>query len=160
MGLVSSEPRGELERLAYDLSLRTLGQQEAVLDELRSRTGILLTAIALVTSFLGARALQGGASPWFGLTGLGAAVISILVSIYVLAPKSRLTFLIDAPAVFEYFARAESDLAEAHRTLAYWNQETWRGNQAVIDRLVSLFTKACGFLVLSVILWSLGLALD
>lgn len=43
----------DLESLAFDLSLRALGQQEKVLEELRARTGTLLTAAALVTSFLG-----------------------------------------------------------------------------------------------------------
>lgn len=47
----------DLAELAYTLSLRTLGQQEASLNELRDRTGTLLAAAALVASFLGATAI-------------------------------------------------------------------------------------------------------
>jgi hypothetical protein len=47
-----------LSRLAYEPSLRAVGQQEAVLNELRSRTGTLLAASSLVVSFLGSRAID------------------------------------------------------------------------------------------------------
>jgi hypothetical protein len=36
----------DLVELAYELSLRNLGQQEAALNELRARTGTVLTASA------------------------------------------------------------------------------------------------------------------
>jgi len=62
---VADERTDNLAGLAFELSLRTLSQQEKSLDELRSRTGVLLTATALVTSFLGARALQDPDLRWF-----------------------------------------------------------------------------------------------
>jgi len=40
----------EYERLAFDAALRALDKQESVLDELRSRTGVLLAASALAAS--------------------------------------------------------------------------------------------------------------
>jgi hypothetical protein len=147
----------DLADLAFGLSLRTLNQQEKTLDELRSRTGILLTATALVTSFLGARALQIGDLEWLSIPGLAASVISILLCVYVLAPKPNLNFAIHGAAAYEYFFRAGADLEEAHRTLAYWNRETWDANQTVIDRLIRCFGIACGGLVAAVILWSLAL---
>ena len=81
---------GRLEDLAYALSLRALEQQERVLEELRARTGVLLAATALVASFLGGRALSSAASPWFTLPGVAAATASILLAVYLLAPKSKL----------------------------------------------------------------------
>jgi hypothetical protein len=159
MALVPSEPRGELERLTYDLSLRTLGQQEAVLGELRSRTGILLTASALVTSFLGARALQDGASPWFGLTGLGAAVTSILFSIYVLAKGE--THIPDrcTGCVRILCARGERSRRGAPnpRLLDPGNLETKSGRYRPPRTPLH---ERLPIPVLTVILWSLGLALD
>ena len=59
-----------LEELAYQLALRALNQQESVLEELRSRTGTLLTATALVTSFLGARALDQGTLRGYAVIGV------------------------------------------------------------------------------------------
>jgi hypothetical protein len=148
-----------LTALAYELSVRTLTQQEAVLDELRGRTGVLLTATAVVTSFLGARALQDAAYKWLTLPGLAAAVLSILFCVYVLTPKPKLNFATHGAAIYEYFSRAGADLEEAHRTLAYWNREAWDANQRVLYRLVAFFRIACGGLVLAVILWSLKLPL-
>jgi hypothetical protein len=156
---VSGEKSGDLADLAFELSLRTLGQQEAALDELRSRTGTLLTATALVTSFLGARALEDGDRKWLSISGLTASLISILLSVYILAPKSKLNFALHGAAIYEYFFRAGVDLQEAHRTLAYWNREAWETNQKVIYRLVAFFRIACGGLVASVLLWSLKLPL-
>jgi len=51
------------------------------------------------------------------------------------------------------------NLNEAHRTLAYWNRETWEANEKVIYRLVAFFRIACGGLVAAVLLWSLKLPL-
>jgi hypothetical protein len=156
---VEPEKADGLEGLAFALSLRTLSQQEAVLDELRRRTGTLLAATAIVTSFLGARALQDAAYKWLTIPGLGAAIVSILLSVYVLTPKAKLNFAIHGATIYEYFFRAGADLDEAHRTLAYWNRETWAANQRVLYRLVAYFRIACGGLVAAVLLWSLKLPL-
>jgi hypothetical protein len=145
--------------LAYDLSLRALDQQEAVLDELRRRTGTLLAATAVVTSFLGAQALQDADYKWLTIPGLVAAVLTILLSVYVLTPKANLNFAIHGAVTYEYFSRAGADLEEAHRTLAYWNREAWDANQLVLYRLVAFFRIACGGLVLAVALWSTKLPL-
>jgi hypothetical protein len=83
-----------LEELAFDLSVRALGQQERVLEELRARTGALLTAAALVTSFLGARSLDHEGHPVLSIVGLVLAIASIVLSVYVLAPKQSLEFAI------------------------------------------------------------------
>jgi hypothetical protein len=156
---MDAERADGLEGLAFELSLRTLSQQEAVLDELRRRAGTLLAATAVVTSFLGARALQDAAYKWLTIPGLAAAVISILLSVYVLTPKANLNFAIHGAAMYEYFFRAGADLDEAHRTLAYWNRETWDANQRVLYRLVAFFRIACGGLIAAALLWSLKLPL-
>jgi hypothetical protein len=151
---------GRLEELAYSLSLRALAQQENVVEELRARTGALLTAAAVVTSFLGARALDRPNDHWLALVGLGLAILSILLAVYVLAPKSDLDFALSGPAVYEHFATEDAELAEVHRTLTYWNQDAWESNQGVIDGLVAAFRWACLALVLAVAIWSFQLALD
>lgn len=154
---MSSE--SSLEQLAYDLSLRALQQQETVLDELRSRTGVLLTATALVTSFLGGRALSDGLA-WLTAPGLFAALISIILSDYLLAPAAKVTFAVLPVAAYEHFIRSGADLREAQRTLAYWNQDAWERNQLAIKLLLLCFRIACGALVLAVVFWSLNVAVD
>src|SRR4051794_32524508 len=66
----------EYERLAFDAALRALDKQEALLDELRSRTGALLAASALAASFLGGEAFK-DPSPVPAAVALIAFVTSI-----------------------------------------------------------------------------------
>ena len=148
-----------LEGLSYDLALRSLNQQERTLEELRARTGTLLTATAVTISFLGARALTGDANHLLGTIGFGFAIASIVVSVYVLAPKGVLEFAISGSAIYEYFAADGPPFAEVQRTLAYWAQVAWDSNQAVIDRLVVWFQASCVALVVAVALWCVALAL-
>jgi len=49
-----------LYRVAYDEAVRALSEQQGVIDSFRTRTGLLLSAAAITTSFLGAQALNGG----------------------------------------------------------------------------------------------------
>jgi hypothetical protein len=49
----------------HETAIRALGQQEAALDQLRARTGAILTASALVASFLGGQGTaRNGLSLW------------------------------------------------------------------------------------------------
>jgi hypothetical protein len=148
-----------LERLAYSLALRALTQQERVLEELRARTGALLTATTVVTSFLGARALDQGGNRALSVVGIVLALVSIVLSVYVLAPKSHLDFALAGPVVYEHFVQADASVAEAERTLAYWIQDRWGSNQDLIDGLVAAFRWSCTALVLAIGFWSLDLAL-
>ena len=159
--MTATEPHEDgLEQLAFDLALRTLAQQERVLEEVRARTGVLLTATAVVASFLGGRALQSSGSVWLTLPGALAAIASIVLSVYVLLPKQTLNFALHGSAVYEHFQAEGAPLRDAHRTLAYWSKAAWDGNQTTIDRLIGFFRWACGFLVVSIVVWSLELALD
>jgi len=56
--------RETVERLAFELSHDQIVRQERALDELRARTGTLLTASAVVASFLGSRAVGIGGYTW------------------------------------------------------------------------------------------------
>ena len=59
--------------------MHALGQQEAALNELRSRTGTLLAAEALTTSFLGAAAIQHGALALPGRLAIASFAVSLAV---------------------------------------------------------------------------------
>lgn len=146
--------------LTYELSVRAQSQQEAALNELRSRTGVLLAATAIAIALLGGRALDDGARTAIDLAGVVLAVLSFLLSVFVLAPKSRYIATIDAAAVHEYFKQQEVDASEAMEALVYSNREVWEENQGTIDALVRAFRWACLALVAAVGLWTAGLALQ
>lgn len=88
------------------------------------------------------------------------AVATILSCVLVLVPRAGVSFSLDGPALYEHFVGSGIDLVEAHRTLAYWIQGAWDGNQRVIDGLLGAYRFACGALTLEVLLWSLELAVD
>jgi hypothetical protein len=44
---------GDFEKLAYEEAVRGLDKQETLLEALRARTGVLLAASSIATSFLG-----------------------------------------------------------------------------------------------------------
>ncbi|TML12602.1 MAG: hypothetical protein E6G33_13275 [Actinobacteria bacterium] len=146
-----------LQGLSYELSLRALGQQERGLEELRNRTGTLLAASSLVASFLGARAIDRVGVDGIALVPLLAFILSVLLSVYVLAPKANLEFALRGSEVWEYFVSEDDDLSEAHRTLAYWIDDVHANNQGLIDRLLICFSTACFALVVEAVLWALEL---
>jgi hypothetical protein len=140
--------------LTYDLSLRSLDQQKSALNELRSRTGVLLAATAIAIALLGGRALDDGGRTVLELAGTAFAAVSFLLSVFVLAPKRDFAFVVDAAT-----ARHSWDMTwvlTMSEALVYWNREAWEENQAVIDRLVVAFRWACLTLVGAVGLWSLA----
>jgi hypothetical protein len=94
------------------------------------------------------------------IAGFAFAIASLLLSVYVLAPKADLDFALSGPRVYEHFAEQQADLDEVKRTLAYWNQGAYDGNQEVVDALIRWFRRAIGALVLAVAFWSLGLTLN
>jgi hypothetical protein len=49
-----------LYKVAYDEAVRALSEQRDAIDSFRTRAGLLLSAAAITTSFLGAQALEGG----------------------------------------------------------------------------------------------------
>jgi hypothetical protein len=110
--------------------------------------------------YSGGRALDDGARTAIDLAGVGLAVVSFLLSVFVLAPKSRYIATIDAAAVHEYFKQQKVDVSEAREALVYSNREVWEENQLTIDGLVRSFRWACLTLVAAVGLWTLGLAIQ
>ena len=108
----------ELTQLGYELSLRALERQERTLDELRSRTGLLLAAASLSASFLGARAADAG-SGWLTAAALTMFVVSIMLAAYVLFPEQRFVFSLRGSALIEFEADDPGGLAETYRRLAY-----------------------------------------
>ena len=149
-----------ISQLAYGLSLRSLTEQESALNELRSRTGVLLAATAIAIALFGRSSLETGSRNIADLVGVGFALVSFLLSVFVVAPKHSFAFVVDAAAAHETFTAEGVSTEDAHVALVYWNREVWEANQAVIDTLFRAFWWACVALVAAVGLWSVGLAIE
>jgi hypothetical protein len=150
--------QGELESLAYELSLRSLTQQEARLDELRARTATLLAASSLVSSFLGARTVERGAVGWLAVLALASFAISVVASVYVLLLKPRLIFSVRGTRLLEADYRDADRTVEAHRRLSYWLEDFVDANQPTVNRLFDVYRVAAVAVLIEVILWSVEVA--
>lgn len=75
-----------LYKVAYDEAVRALSEQQAEIDSFRTRGGMLLSAAAITTSFLGAQTLQGGGSSPFAWLALIDFVAVAAVSLAILWP--------------------------------------------------------------------------
>jgi hypothetical protein len=73
-------------QLAFEQTLRGLDRQRDVMDQLRSRTGIVLSGTGIIASLLGSQALQGRYSLALALVALGSTALGILLCVGVLWP--------------------------------------------------------------------------
>jgi hypothetical protein len=72
------------ERLAYEAAQRALDKQERPIDELRSRTGVLLAAASLAASLLGREAFAGDPKDGLAILALALFLVAVAASVYVL----------------------------------------------------------------------------
>jgi hypothetical protein len=148
----------ELEVLALTFARDALDKQDAVLSELRARTGTLLAASSIVSSFLGATAIgRDGLSGW-SVVALVALAGGLALCVAILLPRSDLSFSIDGPRVYEDLYELRSDVLEVHQRLAYDLRRRWLENQRTVERLFGTFRLACGALALELAAWALALA--
>jgi len=142
---------GEFEKLAYEAALRGLDKQEGLLEELRTRTGVLLAASSLAASFLGQRAFQDPSPRGLAIAALVAFVISIGASVYVLMPKENLYFSEAGAGLYEGLYAVREDIAEVYRRLAYELDRFWDSNNGTITTLTSTYKVAATALVVEIL---------
>ncbi len=151
-------PREILVELSYSAAVRALDIQERTVEQLRARTGSLLAASSLTASFLGAQAIQH--TEGLGILG-GLALVSlgssIVLSVYVLLPKSGFVFSLSAPAMYESLFEISDDAEEVRRRLIYWLEEYWTSNQSRIDDLGRYYLGAAVALTMQLLFWSCAL---
>lgn len=148
-----------LYKVAYDEAVRALSEQQAVIDSFRTRAGLLLSAAAITTSFLGAQALDGGDSnlaAWLALVGfVGVAAISLAI----LWPR-QWEFTANPRDVIQTYIEAETPalIEELHRDLSLHMHNSYVENRAGLEQLAIFFQIASGTLTVEVILWIIAIA--
>jgi hypothetical protein len=75
-------------RVLHDEAVRPIKAQRSSVDELRTRAGVLISAAAIVTGFLGPNALESGQNGLISLIASLLLVLVILPLIAVLLPTS------------------------------------------------------------------------
>ncbi|MGZ8739994.1 MAG: hypothetical protein ACXWZ8_05310 [Gaiellaceae bacterium] len=149
----------ELALLAYELSQGMLTQQEMRLDELRARTGTLLAASSVATSFLGPRAIDRNGVDTLALLALTAFAVSVIGSVSIPILNPRLVFGVRRTRLFEEERAREESIADVHRRLGYWLELFFDQNQATVDRLFLVYQLAAVAVLAEVILWTIKIAI-
>jgi hypothetical protein len=107
------------ERLAYEAAQRALDKQERLLEELRSRTGLLLAAASLAASFLGREAFAEDPKRGLAVLAVVAFLLAVAASVYILLPKrDKFVFALVGAGLYEGLYGVRHDLAEVYRRLA------------------------------------------
>jgi hypothetical protein len=141
-----------LYRIAYEEALRALRQQQEALEGLRARSGNIIAAAAIATSFLG-----GIAVPQEGLTygvwvALVAFILLLLLCLMVLLPLPMWSFEMDAKAVIGMI-ESEQPLDESAilRTLAWYTDESYDENLPRLNLLHGMFIIAGMLLIVEIL---------
>lgn len=142
---------GDFEKLAYEAALPGLDKQESLLEELRTRTGILLAASSLAASFLGQQAFQQPSPKGLAVTALLAFVVSITTSAFILLPRRNLIFAETGARLYEGLYAFRDDMAEVYRHLAFDLDLFWESNDRTIMRLARAYTTAAMALVVEIV---------
>lgn len=148
-----------LYKVAYEEAVRALSEQQGTIDSFRTRAGLLLSAAAITTSFLGAQALDGGkASPmtWVAMAAfLGVASVSLGI----LWPR-RWEFTANPRDLIQTYIEAEepAPIEELHRDLSLHMHNSYTENRGGLEHLIVFFQIASGLLTVEVILWIIAIA--
>lgn len=148
-----------LYRVAYDEAVRALAEQQAEIDSFRSRGGMLLSAAAITTSFLGPPSLEGGSSNWTAWLGLLAFVAVAVVSLAILWPH-RWEITTTPGDLIEDFVKRDDlpPIGEVHRGLSVYMQDSYAENRAGLEQLSTYLQVASGLLTIEVVVWIAALA--
>jgi hypothetical protein len=152
-------------QLAYLESQRNLAQQATVLDNIRTRAGLVIAAANVVTAFLGAPAIRNATTVAEGSTAapglalgswlaLASFVVVGVCSIAMLWPRKGWNFRFGADNIIERIDNhPDETLASIQKKLALWNETSFQGNEEKIGELFRLLEIAAFSLFLEACFW-------
>ena len=115
------------EELAYAQSVRALDHQERAVDELRTRTGVLLAAASIATSFLAADTLKDDKLDALAVLALLCFGIVVVLALAILWPRREWRFKLGATVLLEDWADEprSGDATAMRRFLAETIEHNW-----------------------------------
>jgi hypothetical protein len=150
-----------LYKVAYDEAVRALAEQQSFVDSLRNRAGLLLTAAAITTSFLGAQALRGGDFDLFVWLALAGFVGVSAASLTVLWPRPWEVTTSSRDVITPYVESGEpAPIEDLHQDLSLHMYSSYLANGEVLAKLVVLLQVASVLLVVEVVLWIIAIAMN
>ncbi|MFN8108480.1 MAG: hypothetical protein U0Y82_01310 [Thermoleophilia bacterium] len=153
---MTADDDAQLAQLAFEVARDGLALQEVRLNELRARTGTLLTASSLLVTFLGALAINRTGLGPLGVVALVAFGVSAVLCLWILVPRAAFVFRLSGPRLFE--GQYGLPIAEVHRRLAYWIEDFAVANAGPIARLQRAYQLATLALLVEAAGWAGQLA--
>ncbi len=156
---VSDADKDILYKVAYGEAVRALSEQQVAIDSFRTRAGLLFSAAAITTSFLGAQALDGGDSNIATWLAMAAFVGVAVASLAILWPR-QWEFTANPRDVIQTYIEADepAPLDELHRDLSLHMHNSYIENREGQEQLSVLFQVASGLLTVEVIIWIIAIA--
>jgi hypothetical protein len=156
---MAAQDKDILYKVAYDEVVRALSEQHAVIESFRARAGLLFSAAAVTTSFLGSQALAGGGSnpvAWLAM----ASFVGVAVTLLAILWPHEWDFGASPQLVINGYIERESPvrIEELHRDLSLYMHASHTDNQDGLEQIAVFFQIASGLLTAEVILWIIAIA--
>jgi hypothetical protein len=142
----------------YQEAVRGLTHQQGVVENLNTRAGNLIFAVAFATSLLGTRALSDGLGFWDWAALLLLFLLGALI-VFVLWPYYNYTFRFDPEELLDSFVDrpTPASLAEMHRELALRIKADMASNWRIIQPIRVALQLALILLLLEIAAWLLSI---
>jgi hypothetical protein len=145
-------------KLVYEESVRGWSLQSSVLDEIRTRTGILLSATSISSALLGSADLTKHETfRTMTYLAVGAFCLSLLLCVYVLRPTRGWTFSHTSRGLLDAYVDKGKSLDSMHRELALAADGYRDVNDKKIKRQFRAFRWASLALGASIVFWLIDL---
>lgn len=146
-----------IEATIYEEAKRGIEVQVASLDELRSRTGLLLAAASVTASLLAPRAAGSSGLGTLGALALVVFALAVGACLWVLWPKRDWVFVTSPKILAEDWIDIERDGGNEAmlRFLAERMEDHYDGNKLKLDNLLLVFQVAAFATGAEVMLWTL-----
>jgi hypothetical protein len=148
-------------KVAYDEAVRALSEQQAAIESFRGRAGLLLSAAAVTTSFLGAQAMQRRSAGFCSWLALLSFIAVAAASLAILWPRSWESTANSRRVLESCIEPAEEiRIEDLYRALSLRMQVSFSANHQGLKELAALFQAASGLLTIEVVLWIAAIAPD
>jgi hypothetical protein len=153
-------PAEQLYKVAYDEAVRALSEQQQAIDSVRARAGLLFSAAAVTTSFLGAEALRGGDLNLASWSALISFVAVAAASLAVLWPRKWDVMATPRDVIGTYIESAEpAPTGGLYRELSLHMHGSYLENGKGLRKLIVFLQIASVSLTFEVVLWIVAIAM-
>jgi hypothetical protein len=149
---VLCDPRYEL---VWTEALRALSQQQSLLESIRSRTGTLLSAAAISTSFLGGVAFDDGEVAGAGILASVLFGMTAALGVWILMPRPGWKWANTPQQLLDEYVEGDEPLGHERmlRDLSLHMNENLTENKTKMHWLMGEYSLASGLLAVSISCW-------